>query len=295
MTSDPRSDGRARTIWPRSTPESAVERFYSHGVNGETDIHRGFLNFGLWERSIADYVAAAENLVRRLGTMLGLQAGSRLLDVACGMGSQDVHLQRTFGPLEIDGLDVTWQHVERARRRARDEALGDRLRFHHGTATALPFSPGSFTHLMSIEGPEHFDTRRRFFDEAMRVLRPGGVMCLADYTVNARPRNVIERTVFGAVLRMWKVPSANVVSADEYRTQLCQTGFEDVSLDHVGPLTFPGYFREQCRPAFRAEMRRLQGPLVERLGHLINVMTNRAYEMGLIDYVLVRAVKPAPG
>ena len=42
-------------------------------------------------------------------------------------------------------------------------------------------------------------------------------------------------------------------------------------------------------------MRRLQGPLVERLGHLIDVVTNRAYEMGLIDYVLVRTVKPALG
>jgi len=285
----------ARTTWPRSSREGAVERFYSHGVNGETDIHRGFLNFGLWERSIADYVAAAENLVSRLGTMLGLDSGARLLDVACGMGSQDVHLQRTFGPLEIDGLDVTWQHVERARQRAQDEALDDRLRFHHGTATALPFAAGAFTHLMSIEGPEHFDTRRSFFEEAIRVLRPGGVMCLADYTVNARPRNVLERTVFGVVLRMWKVPSENVWNAGEYREQLQAAGFHDVTLDHVGPLTFPGYYREQCRPAFRAEMRRLQGPLIERLGHLINVMTNRAYEMGLIDYVLVRAVKPALG
>jgi ubiquinone/menaquinone biosynthesis C-methylase UbiE len=293
--SDPGANRKPRTIWPRSSRESAVERFYSHGVNGETDIHRGFLNFGLWERSTGDYVAAAENLVRRLGTMLGLGAGARLLDVACGMGSQDVHLQRAFGPLEIDGLDVTWQHVERATRRARDEALADRLRFHHGTATALPFSAGTFTHLMSIEGPEHFDTRRGFFEEAIRVLRPGGVMCLADYTVNARPRNVVERTIFGAVLRMWKVPRENVWNAAEYHEQLQATGFRDVSLDHVGALTFPGYYREQCRPAFRAEMRRLQGPVVERLGHLIDVVTNRAYEMGLIDYVLVRAVKPALG
>lgn len=282
----------ARMIWPQSSHESAVERFYSHGVNSETDIHRGFLNFGLWEPTTPDYVAAAENLVHRLGTMLGIASEAHLLDVACGMGSQDVYLQRTFGPLEVDGVDVTWRHVERARRRARDEAVDDRLRFHHGTATDLPFPAETFTHVMSIEGPEHFDTRRRFFEEAMRVLRPGGVMCLADYTVSSKPRNALERTVFGVVLRMWKVPRENIWDADEYRRQLGGAGFHDVRLDHVGALTFPGYYREQCRPAFRQEMRRLQGSLIERLGHLIDVVTNRAYEMGLIDYVLVRAVKP---
>ena len=282
-------------MWPRSSREGAVERFYSYGANGRTDTHRGFLNFGLWEHAIPDYVAAAENLVHRLGTMLGLQRGARLLDVACGMGAQDVYLQRTFGPLEIDALDVTWQHVERARRRAQDEAVGHRLRFHHGTATALPFADQTFTHVMSIEGPEHFDTRRKFLEEARRVLRPGGVLSLADYTMNRRRANPLQRTVFGAVRRLWKVPRENVWTADEYREQLRTTGFQDATLDHVGALTFPGYYREQCRPAFRAEMRRLQGPLVEWLGHVIDVVTNRAYEMGLIDYVLVRAVVPAPG
>jgi hypothetical protein len=117
-------------------------------------------------------------------------------------------------------------------------------------------------------------------------------MSLADYTVNGKPRNIVERGVLAVVLWMWKVPRENIWNADEYREQLRATGFRDVSLDHVGALTFPGYYAEQCRPAFRTEMRRLQGPLVEWLGHLIDVATNRAYEMGLIDYVLVRAVKP---
>jgi len=35
-------------------------------------------------------------------------------------------------------------------------------------------------------------------------------------------------------------------------------GFQAISLDEVGALTFPGYSREHCRPAFGREMRRLQ-------------------------------------
>ena len=284
----------ARTSWSTTSHEAAVERFYSRGANAETDIHHGFLNFGLWEDGIDDYIAAAQNLVRRLATMLGLGPGSRLLDVACGMGAQDVFLSRTVAGIEIDAMDVTWRHVERAMRRARDAGVGDGLRFHHGSATDLPFPAATFTHLMSIEGPEHFRTRRRFFAEARRVLRPGGVMALADYTITRAPRTPFERAVVDLSRRLWHIPRENVWTAAQYRDELIAAGFAEASVESVGPLTFPGYYREQCRPAFRAEMRRLQGQALERVGHLIDVVTNRAYERGLVDYVLVRAVEP-PG
>jgi ubiquinone/menaquinone biosynthesis C-methylase UbiE len=281
-----------RTHWPKASHERAVERFYSHGANGQTEIHGGFLNFGLWEEGIEDYIAAAQNLIGRLAKMLGLRPGSRLLDVACGMGSQDIYLQRAFGPLEIDAMDVTWSHVERAVRRAREEHVTTGLRFHHGTATNLPFRGSSFTHLMSIEGPEHFDTRRAFLEEAFRVLRPGGRLCLADYTVARVPRGPFERALFAVTCRLWKVPRPNVCTAPEYLRQIEASGFREASLDHVGALTFPGYYREQCRSMFRREMRRLQGRAKADLGHVINVLTNRAYTLGLVDYVLVRATKP---
>jgi ubiquinone/menaquinone biosynthesis C-methylase UbiE len=285
----------ARQSWSKASHEAAVERFYSQGVNSDTEVHRGFLNFGLWEEGIDDYVAAAQNLVRRLASMLGLGPGSRLLDVACGMGSQGVYLHRTVPGLEIDAIDVTWRHVERALRRAGEEGIASGLRFHHGSATALPFPERSFTHLMSIEGAEHFRTRRRFLAEARRVLQPGGVMALADYTITRAPRSAAEWLVVDVARRLWRIPRENLWTAVQYRDELRAAGFVEASVESVGPLTFPGYYREQCRPDFRAEMRRLQGQATERLGHLIDVVTNRAYQRGLVDYVLVRGVEPAGG
>ena len=54
------------------------------------------------------------------------------------------------------------------------------------------------------------------------------------------------------------VPRANLWTTTEYRAQLVAAGFQAISLDEVGALTFPGYSREHCRPAFGREMRRLQ-------------------------------------
>ncbi len=279
-----------RNVWPEDSHERAVERLYSRGVNGQTDIHRGYLNFGLWEAGNDDYVRAAEHLVGHMGSLLGLTSGSRLLDVACGNATQDVFLQRAHGPLQIDALDVTWPHVERARRRVADEGLSDCIRIHHGSATQLPFAERSFTHLMSIEGPEHFRTRRRFLAEARRVLRAGGVIALADYVISRPPRTAADRLVFRAACALWKVPVENVWSVEQYRNELHASGFVQPELELAGARTFPGYYREQCRPEFRREMERLQGRALARVGMVINYAAMAAYRRGIIDYVFVRAV-----
>jgi ubiquinone/menaquinone biosynthesis C-methylase UbiE len=277
-----------RVDWPPGSHERAVERFYSHGGNSGTEIHRGYLNFGLWEDT-DDYLRAAENLARRLGELLGLAPGSRLLDVTCGMAAQDIYLHRTFGPLEIDAIDLTWRHVERALRRVHGDGLDEHIRVRQGSATQLPFPDGTFTHVMALEGPLHFNTRRRFFDEAFRVLQPGGVVAVADHILRRWPRNAAERVVLQAARVLWRVPRTNLGTAREYQQEMVAAGFRHPTVRHVGELTYPGYFNEQRRPAFRREMERIQGSLKARVGFIINVAAHRAYRTGLLDYILVRA------
>jgi ubiquinone/menaquinone biosynthesis C-methylase UbiE len=284
-----------RHSWSGQSHEQKVEKFYGRGVENYGDFHGGYLNFGLWEDGVGDYLAAAENMVRRMGTLLGLGGGSRLLDVGCGMGSQDIYLLKEFGPQGIDALDVTWPHVEHARRRAREAGCETRVRFHHGTATSIPFPEESFTHVLSIEAPEHFDTREVFLREAYRVLKPGGVAAFADYTLKRQPRNALEKFVVEAARSLWKVPRVNVVTSEAYRETLARAGFANVEVEEVGRLTIPGYYREQRRPETIRELTKIRGVVAGRLGWFIDIAVLKAYEMGLMEYVFVRAEKPASG
>ena len=282
-----------RQSWSQQSHEQKVEKFYGWGVENYGDFHGGYLNFGLWEEGVDDYLAAAENMVRRMGTLLGLDGESRLLDVGCGMGSQDLYLLRRFAPLSIDALDVTWPHVEHARRRAREAGCESRVRFHHGTATSIPFPGESFTHVLSIEAPEHFDTREDFLREAHRVLAPGGVAAFADYTLKRPPRGPLERFVVEAARSLWKVPRVNVITSDAYRETMRRAGFANAQVEEVGRLTIPGYYREQRRPETVRELTKIRGVVAGRLGWVIDVAVLKAYEMGLMEYVFVRAEKPA--
>lgn len=280
-----------RKLWSASAHERKVENLYSGGIQKYADWHNGYLNFGLWEEGNADYIKAAENLVHRMGTLLGLDESSKLLDVAPGMGTQDIYLSQNFSPSSIDGLDVTWGHIEHGRRRAREAQLEDRVRFHHGTAIELPFPDGSFTHVLSIEGPEHFDTREKFLHEARRVLRPGGIIAMADFIVKNPPRNPLEKLVAEAARKLWQVPRANVYQAAVYKRKMQEAGFEDIEIQEIGASVIPGYYFEQMRAETIRAISKIRGFALARLGLLLDVAVYRGFTMGLLEYVLVRGVR----
>ena len=328
--------------WNPRAHEAGVEKFYGTGVEKYGDFHGNYLNFGLWENGITDYVEAAENLVLHMGRLLGLdhvgsglvpdrgvigvasessrrrtafsaQGGSafgmtgatpnggaqgptlqtspyRLLDVACGMGAQDVLLYKTFG-CQIDAVDVTWKHVEHATQRVRASGLSPVVRVHHGTATKLPFADVTFTHVTSIEGPEHFNTREDFFREAYRALKPGGIMVLSDYNLHRKPRNLWEHMVVEAARILWHVPRANYDTIDSYKMKLERSGFCNVLIEEIGERVIPGYYFEQQRPETKKALRKIRGLFGLYGGLLIDYILYRAYRAGLINYILVRAEK----
>jgi ubiquinone/menaquinone biosynthesis C-methylase UbiE len=280
-----------RRHWPRASQERAVERFYQPGVERYADYHGGMLNFGLWTDGVRDYRTASRKLIRRAATSIGLKAESRLLDVACGMGAQDVYLAQELGCRSIDGLDVTWKHVLAGRKRACDAGLEDRVRFHHGTAVDLPFADSSFTHVLCVEGAEHFDTRERFLHEVVRVVVPSGRIALTDFSMKRRPRTLVERLLAELGRFGWHVPKENIDTTDGFRTKIERAGFTDVRIEEAGEQVIPGYYEEGRKPQNVRALYAIRGLLATQVGLWIDALVYHLYRRGLLEYVFVSAHK----
>jgi Methyltransferase domain len=83
-----------------------------------------FGNRPTYINTLADWFASVPDVHAKLS------AGARMADVGCGGGWSSISLARAYPNLTVDGFDLDEPAVERARRNAEAEGLGDRVRFH---------------------------------------------------------------------------------------------------------------------------------------------------------------------
>ena len=109
---------------------------------------------------------------------IGLTAGTRVLDVACGAGNTSLAAARRKA--RVSGVDLVPALLERARRRAEVEGL--ELDLKEGDAQALPYDDASFDVVLSTFGAMFAPDQELTASELFRVCRPGGVIGMANWT-----------------------------------------------------------------------------------------------------------------
>ena len=281
------------TKWSPRQHEYYVERFYETGLTGKHDFHGGYLNFGFWVDGNTDYIKASEALLSQVADPVRLGEESRLLDVANGMGSQDIFYYNKYKPKHIDMIEVTLSHHLICKKRVEEHGLQDRLTAHYGSACDLPFSDNSFTHVISIEGGGHFNTRHAFFKEAYRVLKPNGWVSLADYAMSKPPANFIQKVMARLCSKLWAVPMENWQSCEKYKKCMEDAGFVDVEVKDVGKFTIPGYYNESVRPETLAQLSKIRGWFITYvLSRILDELLLYVYKKNILTEVIAHGRKP---
>lgn len=108
-----------------------------------------------------------------------LKPGMRLLDVGCGGGSITLGLARAVAPGETVGIDLSGPSIEHARELASTQGVAS-VRFEAGDAAKLPFEDGSFDAVFAHAVLQHVEDPSKVARELRRVLRPCGVIAVAD-------------------------------------------------------------------------------------------------------------------
>lgn len=114
----------------------------------------------------------------RLCEEVGLRAGQRVLDVACGAGNTTLAAARRRA--RATGCDWVPALLERAEQRAKAEGL--EIEWVKADAEDLPFPDGSFDVVLSTFGVMFTADQQRAADQLLRVCRPGGIIGLANWT-----------------------------------------------------------------------------------------------------------------
>jgi ubiquinone/menaquinone biosynthesis C-methylase UbiE len=107
-----------------------------------------------------------------------LQAGWRVLDVACGSGNAAIAAARCG--CDVVGIDYVPALLARGRRRA--DVEGVPVDLLEGDAEAIVFPDASFDAVLSVYGAMFAPNQRQAAAEISRVCRPGGRIGLATWT-----------------------------------------------------------------------------------------------------------------
>ncbi len=109
---------------------------------------------------------------------LGLKAGTKVLDVACGTGNTSVPAAKAGA--KVTGVDIAPNLLEQAQKRAQSEGL--QIEFIEGDAEQLPHDDASFDAVISMFGAMFAPRPDLVVAELLRVCRPGGFVAMGNWT-----------------------------------------------------------------------------------------------------------------
>jgi MPBQ/MSBQ methyltransferase len=125
--------------------------------------------------------------------------------VGCGIGGSARILARDYG-LNVLGISISPAQVERATQLT---PSGLSCRFQVMDALDLQLPDQSFDAVWSVEAGPHMPDKQRYADELLRVMRPGGLLAVADWNRRDPSDGGMTRTerwVMRQLLNQWAHP-----------------------------------------------------------------------------------------
>ena len=235
----------------------------------------------------AGYGREAEQAYRRLVATLAsaLPTDGMILDVGNGLGTEDRLIADTSRPRRLVAVNITEWQLTAGRDRLRSAGAAPVA----GDATRLPIAGQTVNGIISVEAAFHFRSRKAFFAECYRVLRPGGVLSISDISAQRWPVTPAELLAGLTQLRVFGLRRTMAITAGQIAAEARAAGLAEVQVRRCGD--------RGIAPALRLTAERLKNTTAAPTGQhaaarLLLWQVNLLWQRQIIDYLLLRAIRP---
>jgi arsenite methyltransferase len=200
--------------------EAAVMDMYRHVARGEEaelhfEVGRGLAERLGYPRELLDAIPA-EALASFAGVghhldLAALQPGEQVLDLGSGSGTDVFSAAVLVGASgKVVGVDITDEQLDKAAR-LRDQDGFAQVELVAAHIEELPFDDASFDAVLSNGVINLSPVKGRVFEEAARVLRPGGRLAIADIVSGRALKERTRRDV-----ELWAACIAGAIPRSSY-------------------------------------------------------------------------------
>jgi SAM-dependent methyltransferase len=155
-----------------------------------------------------------EYILREIESVAPVQA--RIADLGCGVGASLMYIgPRLKEPAAALGLTLSPTQARLAHQFAQSAGLVKQVHFLEADFLSVPFEDESLDAIYSVEAAVHTQEPEKYFQEASRLLKPGGKLILVDDYQSPRSLSEDERNWLNAFINGWHVPG--VITVEQAR------------------------------------------------------------------------------
>lgn len=251
------------------------------------------IHFGYYDEKARFHKEALLRLNEVMADLAGIRPGNRVLDAGCGLGAGSLWLAAERGA-QVAGITPVPGQVREARRKAGELGLSKQVFFEVADYHRTSFPNSSFDVVWACESLCHSPRKSDFYQEAFRLLKPGGRLVIAEYMRQDRPLARPQEELLSQWLQGWAIP--DIDTAEEHRKNARQAGFTEIDIRDITPHTRISHrnLHKQARRWWRVgQALRLLGirNRIQHRNHQGALRQFEALEAGAWFYGLGRVVK----
>ena len=162
-----------------------------------------------------------DRLIQAIGKRCIINEESEVLDVGCGDGVTTIGIASSFG-CTIRGLDISQELVDEAREKVNRGGLENvNFQLTNGDISHLPES--SYDVILFISSLSLFESKLDVLREARRILKPGGILVVANIIVTEN------LPLEGSTKMMFASCIAGALPKDSMADLIEEVGFKEVT------------------------------------------------------------------
>ena len=180
---------------------------------------------------VKDFIEAKEDFVDEMYAWSGVEANNggtkpkKILDVGCGIGGATRRLaSKCVGPdSQVTGITLSSKQAARATALAERQGIPN-ADFQVMDALAMTFEDDTFDMVWACESGEHMPDKKKYVDEMVRVLKPGGTLVIATWCQRHAPPELtaVEKSKLQFLYDEWAHPY--FISIKDYCSLATDTG-----------------------------------------------------------------------